>query len=303
MNTKVKKALILILIGTGIAFAVLSSGRSGEERGGETKILFVGDIMLDRTLRKIGESRGYDHLFSCAKDYLAGFDLVVGNLEGPVTFHDSISLETVPGEPGNTTFTFSKGAIEALSGAGVGLVSLGNNHIWDFGREGVESTKALLRESGIAHFGDPIGDISATVVKGGNRLSFVGFNQFLGENDPQKTIDAIWKARRSSDLVAVYAHWGDEYLPANEYQKALAHRFIDAGADLVVGSHPHIVQESEVYAGKPIYYSLGNFIFDQYWTEEVRVGGGLEVSLVQGDIAVKERRFDIGRDGRTCVKE
>lgn len=296
----------LFVLGLSAGYFLESSDSSyarlaSKDASGEAEILFVGDIMLDRTLRKIGEARGYDHIFSCIEDYLSGFDLVVGNLEGPVTLHGSVSRGTKPGEPGNTTFTFAPESVDALARANIGLVNLGNNHIWDFGSEGAEATKAFLDEAGISHFGDPKGSIAATVEIGGNSISVISFNQFLGMNDPQRTIEAIWKAGRTSDIVVVYAHWGDEYVPATEYQKALAHRFIDAGADLVVGSHPHVIQESEIYNGKYIYYSLGNFIFDQYWVEEVRTGLGLEVSVKDGKASIKERRLDIQRGGATCL--
>jgi poly-gamma-glutamate synthesis protein (capsule biosynthesis protein) len=99
----------------------------------------------------------------------------------------------------------------------------------------------------------------------------------------------------------VYSHWGDEYVTANAMQKSLARRFIDAGAEIVIGAHPHVVQEHELYAGKHIYYSLGNFIFDQYFNEQVRRGLMLELALDASGIAdIREIPTYLERDRRTC---
>jgi poly-gamma-glutamate synthesis protein (capsule biosynthesis protein) len=265
----------------------------------EAKILFVGDMMLDRTIRTIGDKQGYDHLFSCVGGYLSGFDAVVGNLEGPITPAESKSLKTKPGEPGNTTFTFDPKVVSSLSKHNIKFVSLGNNHIMDFGREGLEITQVLLDKQDIVGFGSPIGSNAATTTINGKRIAFVAYNKFLGQSDPKKTIDTIAKLDPGYQIV-VYAHWGEEYVPANETEKNLAHQFIDAGADLVIGSHPHVIQEHEEYKGRHIYYSLGNFIFDQYWIPEVRIGQGVEATFSGDTIKVKDTAFDISRDGTTC---
>ncbi len=293
-----------IIIALAVVVLISSAFLLKKETGGNlfaTKILFVGDMMFDRTIRSIAEKKGYEHIFSCLSDYVTGFDAVVGNLEGPITPYASKSSGTIPGEEGNTTFTFDQAVAGVLARFNFTLVHLGNNHIRDFGREGVSTTKAFLEAESIGYFGAPNEEISIVKKIGGTKIAFVSFNQFLGQNDPQKTIDAIWKAKREADVTVVYTHWGDEYVEPTEYMKSLAHRFIDAGADMVVGSHPHVIQSHEVYEGKHIYYSLGNFIFDQYWTSEVKIGQGLEVTFKGNDISIAERYFDIGRDGRTCV--
>jgi poly-gamma-glutamate capsule biosynthesis protein CapA/YwtB (metallophosphatase superfamily) len=268
---------------------------------GEAKILFLGDMMFDRTMRKVAEAKGYDYLLSCVKDYLSGFDLVIGNLEGPITLSTSTSLGTKPGEPGNTSFTFSPEAALALFRSNIRAVSLGNNHMLDKGREGAESTRAFLDLAGVSHFGSPEGNLSLSREVGGVEIALVSFNQFLGQGDPEKTVSEIWKLRRDADFVFVFAHWGNEYEPATDYQKALAHRFIDAGADMVVGAHPHVVQETESYGGKSIYYSLGNFIFDQYWNEKVRRGGGVNAFLSKDGVFSSLERFESSRDGKICL--
>lgn len=268
----------------------------------DAKILFVGDMMFDRTIRSIAEERGYDHMFSCVADYLNRFDAVIGNLEGPITDYPSRSANTLPGELGNTSFTFDPVVSGVLARHNVRLLSVGNNHISDFGREGRESTKKYLEQAGVLYAGIPNESQLITTTIDGVRVGFVAFNQFLGEGDEVKTVQVIQEARAESDYVIVYTHWGEEYVPATNYMKSLAHTFIDAGADMIIGSHPHVIQESELYKGKHIYYSLGNFIFDQYWTNEVKTGLGVEVTL-GADVTIREVFFDIGRDGRTCLSD
>lgn len=264
------------------------------------RVVFVGDMMFDRTIRAFAEAKGYGYPLSCAKGYLAGFDLAVGNLEGPITASPSASRGTVPGDANNTRFTFDPRVAPALAEAGFGAVSLANNHIYDFGRDGVASTVAALDAAGVRSFGAPGRAQVATTSVAGRRLAFVAFNEFLGEADPERAISAIWKADKEADFVAVYAHWGAEYGPENGYQRALAHRFIDAGADLVVGAHPHVIQGHEAYQGGHIYYSLGNFVFDQYWNEGVRTGLALEAEIGDGGVEVSERRVAIDRSGVVC---
>lgn len=291
---------IALLAGAWFAFGSDYSFRQAGKRG-DARLLFVGDMMFDRTIRSIAEKKGYDHVFSCVTDYLDDFDLVVGNLEGPITPAPSRSSGTGPGDPGNTTFTFDTAVARALADANVGAVSLGNNHIYDMGRDGIDSTVAELDAAGVRWFGVPGGRQSATTTAGDARVALVAFNQFVGENDPERAAKAVASLRGQADLVVAYAHWGDEYVGENDFQRRVARKLVDAGVDLVVGSHPHIVQGSEAYGGGQIHYSLGNFIFDQYWEEAVRTGGGLEATWKDGRLSVKPVSFDIRRDGTTCL--
>ena len=246
------------------------------------------------------EVEGYDHPLSCIAEYLAGFDMAIGNLEGTITPYPSTSFGTVPGDPNNMRFTFDPRITRTLAESGFKMMSLGNNHIYDYGRDGVDITVSALESAGIMHFGAPgKAGVASTTIQG-QEIAFIAFNEFMGEADPERAISAIWKASRTADFVAVYAHWGVEYEQENNYQRALAHRFVDAGADLVVGAHPHVIQGHEKYNGKDIYYSLGNFVFDQYWNESVRTGLGLEVNIGNDGISVKERLFESKRDGSVC---
>jgi len=302
MKKKIIVAVFIIIALTAIASSISQKQTYKLNFTKPVRILFVGDMMFDRTMRSIANEKGYGYLFSCIKDYLNDFDLVVGNLEGPITDFDSLSSGTKPGESGNTTFTFSTDVAKALFEANIRVVNIGNNHILDFDLFGLDQTKEKLSKEGVLYFGVPGGEIMATTSIKGRLFSLVNFNQFVGENKPQKTIESIWRAKRSSDFVIVYAHWGDEYLPATDYEKSLAHSFIDAGADIIVGSHPHIIQETEIYNGKNIHYSLGNFVFDQYFSDEVKTGGGVELVFDGSEFFENKVLFDIRRDGTVCLK-
>jgi poly-gamma-glutamate synthesis protein (capsule biosynthesis protein) len=263
---------------------------SNEE--GVAKLLFVGDIMLDRSIRKDGEQKGYSELFSCLPGMFAGYDEVIGNLEGTITNYPSVSRDASYESPESFRFTFDSKAVQALVDAGLSVVSIANNHIRDFGEDGVAQTTQNAQSMGLVTFGDPRTGASRYVVREikGTRVAFVPYNQFMGT--AEETLADIERSSAESDTQVVFAHWGDEYAPVRADTKELARKFADAGADLVVGAHPHVVQESETHNGVPIYYSLGNFIFDQYWEESVRKGMMLEIELRDGKV-ISQRQIPV----------
>lgn len=266
-------------------------------------ILFGGDMLFDRTIRTYAERYGGDHLFECLDPILSQADLVVANLEGPITDHPSVSQDSAPGDGNNYTFTFPTSTAPLLYAHNVRLVSIGNNHIMNFGRDGLLQTEALLDAARVGHFGDPDKGEADRVARrdiGGVRLSFVNWSDWTSD----KTDHTIAQVRAEHDAgrtVVVYTHWGDEYVPPPLRVRELAHSFVDAGAALVIGSHPHIVQEHELYHGVHIFYSLGNLIFDQYW--EDAVDHGLMVKAVFGteDMPeITEIPVVLPHDRKTC---
>lgn len=234
------------------------------------RIAFVGDIMLDRGVKSLVYTNfggNYEELFIKVKSQLDSYDFLFGNLEGP------ISDKGVDGG-GIYSFRMEPVALKALKQAGFDGFSIENNHILNYGTEAVEDTKIRLHDTGIDIGGENIS-------LGGVKIIVLTFNQFIGLDFVQMAKDII-DAKKDNDLVITYFHFGDEYMPeSNEYQKAVARLSIDVGADLVVGSHPHVVQTLESYNGKYIMYSLGNFIFDQNFSEETMQGGLLEVEVNQ----------------------
>ncbi len=266
-------------------------------------VLFAGDMLFDRSLREHAEQYGGDYLFECIDSTLQGYDLVVANLEGPITESKSLSVGSAPGSRYNTTFTFPTSTATLLKKHRIDVVSMGNNHIENFGTAGVESTKYWLDGAGVKYFGEPGVPTVAELDVRGIRLSFIGYNEFGGE--ASTTLAQIAAAKSKGRMPVVFAHWGIEYeTTALPRVVVLAHQFVDAGAIAVIGSHPHVVQNNEAYKGVPVYYSLGNFIFDQYFSAEVMRGLLVELEFSPaGVVGVREIPTALSRDRRVCPVE
>ncbi len=237
--------------------------------------LVVGDIMLGRNVGNLMRTNGNDFPFARIGDLLASVDFVFGNLEGPITELDN--------EPeNNLRFHFDPSVAEALNTYNVRLVSLANNHWGDQGLEGHNDTKQFLNDAHVAYVGgkteSPLGTV-ATVP--GTDVVFIGLDTTITPVDFEELHTELLAFPSDTALVAL-VHWGDEYEPAhNEFQETFAHFLIDNGVDIVFGAHPHVIEDRETYKGKEIFYSLGNFIFDQYWNDEVQTG--LVVKVTVGD--------------------
>lgn len=266
------------------------------------KILFVGDMSFDRHIREVGDKHGSDFLFSCVDGLLGSVDFAVGNLEGPITEHESTSLGSKVGSPENFIFTFPPSTGELLARHHFKLVNIGNNHIDDFGFDGLHTTRGFLKEAGVDSFGglqadEPI----ARIVVGKRTVSFISYNQFGGIG-PEEVARKIIEEKSQDRTVIVYAHWGEEYTEPTQSVRSTARLFAESGADVIIGSHPHVVQEHE-YIGKTlVYYSLGNFIFDQYWNEYVSRGLTLLMEISADQISVDEYPVQISYNGLTCLK-
>ena len=269
-------------------------------------VIFGGDMMFDRTIRTAMEEKGGDHIFSCIDGVLREADMAVANLEGPITDYPSISQYSKPRDQNNFTFTFPPSTASLLFAHNIRLVNIGNNHIANFGREGMTQTKSWLDTAGVRYFGDPQSPEAERVARtmiGGIAFSFVNWSDWTSDKTDH-TVAQVKSERDAGRIVVVYTHWGEEYVSPPQRVRTLAHQFVDAGAEVVIGSHPHIVQEHEIYRGKYIYYSLGNFIFDQYWNDEVRTGLLVRAVFDTGGLrTVEEIPVWLERDRRTCVKE
>jgi poly-gamma-glutamate synthesis protein (capsule biosynthesis protein) len=265
-----------------------------------TDILFVGDMNFDRYIRKVTDTRGSAYLFSCIDPLLKSADLVVGNLEGPITGYPSVSEGTVVGTPDNYRFTFSTSTAALLAKHNIQVVNIGNNHIGDFGREGISSTKEKLSGAGVSYFGGLAGDSSVhRMISKGIKLSFVSYNQFGGDS-AEKVAELVSKERSQGGVVIVYAHWGEEYVGPTDRVRSIASLFVESGASLVIGSHPHVIQSQETIGNTRVYYSLGNFIFDQYWDDSVTRGLVVLAHISRDNITFEERVVTLNSDGRTC---
>jgi len=260
-----------------------------------TSIMIVGDIMLDRDVFYRIKKNNNDFAFPFAKitDVLAGADFRVGNLEGPITNNQSIiKAGSAEDNGGNLRFTFSPNTTTSLAN-NFDLLSLANNHITNFANAGVVQTKKYLEEAGINYFGDFYNQTDLSYIYEASvdlKVAFVGFHQFYngGLNNVLSEIKRI-KTEKLADLIIVYPHWGTEYLTSHpdKRQTDLAHQFIDSGADIIIGSHPHVIQPIEIYKEKPIFYSLGNFVFDQYFSPETMQGLMLKLLVTKNEDNLK----------------
>lgn len=280
----------------------VDSDETGDIEESKATIIFVGDMMFDRYIRKIGETRGYDFLLSKMREKLSVADLVVGNLEGPITENESVSLPAIrqPENFDHFTFTFDPSVAEVLRENNIHLVSLANNHSMNFGAEGLGATKQFLTNAGVEYFGDPRDPAKPHIEEiNGLTFAFIGWNAF-GARDLGKTLESIKRAEKKADWVIVYPHWGVEYQkkPTDNMRK-LARAFIDSGADLVVGAHPHVIGTTETYREKRIYYSLGNFVFDQYFQPEVRCGLILFATFTENEITYSSQKTYLKETGQT----
>jgi len=249
-------------------------------------LVAVGDIMLSRGVAmQIQENKDPGQPFDHMEEYLQRGDITFGNLEGPITEGRKIEIPEM-------IFRADPGVENALKNAGFDILSLANNHTMDFGARGLIDTMTLLNKAGIKHTGAGKKRMQAYTpvfleVKG-IKTAFLAFNDpsvlpgshRLAGNGPGTAIldralavKAIKEAGERADFVIVSMHAGTEYIEEpDRLQYRFAHLFIDAGADLIVGHHSHVVQRVEKYKGKYIIYSLGNFVFDQMWSRDTREG-------------------------------
>lgn len=216
-------------------------------------IQFVGDVMLDRGVRARIELQGVDYPWRDVERFLQGAQLRVANLEGTISEDQSVASDEPP-----FRFTFAPEFVEAMRPF-VDVVSLANNHSRDRDVDGELETQKWLEGLELAWFG---GYATSEPVYRFDRISIVGYHQFGSPKSDLTPI--IGKEHRDGQFVIVYPHWGEEYITApQDGQRELATQMVKAGADLIIGSHTHVVQGIELIDGVPVIYSLGNFIFDQ----------------------------------------
>lgn len=232
-------------------------------------LLTVGDLMLDRYISQAIQQKGSDYPFERIERTFQGNDIVLANLEGCFTDAAPKALH-----PNNTTFTFDPALIPTLTRLGLNLVSLANNHSRDFGTTGVQQCKTYLEKNRLTSFGDSLNTENISIVKNirGLNIGFIGTHE-LNHSGSENILDEIKRLDAQTDALIVFPHWGNEYQPHfSSAQQERAHRFIDAGADFVLGHHPHVIQPIEIYNNKPIIYSMGNFLFDQTFSEATQQG-------------------------------
>ena len=256
----------------------LQEGRTAAiERKGIT-ISFVGDILLASGVgRKIDEN-GSNYPFEKVRSYLSTSDLSIGNLES------AVSVSGTPIQAKEYTFRADPKVIGGLKYSGLDILSLANNHVMDFGRDAFIETMGHIEDAGLNYIGagEDIDEAYRPVIveSKGKKIAVFGASRviptvswYAAKNNPgvagaynsERLIEEIKNVKGDMDYVIVYLHWGTEReQEPNKLQKSLARSLVDSGADVVVGTHPHVLQGFEFYKGKIIAYSLGNFIFTNY---------------------------------------
>jgi poly-gamma-glutamate capsule biosynthesis protein CapA/YwtB (metallophosphatase superfamily) len=240
---------------------------------GTYTILFGGDVMLARGVGRAILYESFDP-FVNVQAVLRDADLAVVNLECVV------SDKGYPTYSKPYTFEANPTTLNTLKNAGIDVVSLANNHVGDYGGVAFEDMLERLKAAGLGYFGAGMNSTEAyqarLVSLNGITIALLAFSNietpYFAASDSQSGLAwleesrvtlAIQQARQQADVVIVMPHWGMEYTEQlHPEQERLARVMIDAGADLIVGSHPHYVQAVTEYNGKYIFYSLGNFVFD-----------------------------------------
>ena len=242
-----------------------------EEKLLATSFLFVGDVMLGRYVETLMNQKGSGYPFEKVTDLFSFYDTVIANLEGPIV----VAHEQTPNN--SLRFSFDPSVAQVLAENAIDAVSLANNHTFDQGEEAFDDMTVFLDRAGVGYFGHPrepaAGDVFIDEFVGDTLLLGFGFHATSSRFDVDAAARQIQEGRENNpdDFLVVSVHWGNEYqLHSNASQQKWAHQFIDAGADLVIGHHPHVVQEVELYNNHLIFYSLGNFIFDQYFSDDTQ---------------------------------
>lgn len=259
-----------------------ADGETGEGKAGTdggASLLFAGDVLLsDHVLTaydRAGNIGGV--LDEAVRQEIDQADIFMVNQEFPFSERGTAAADK------QFTFRLPLSRVPVMNEMGVDIVTLANNHALDFGTDALMDTCAALDAAGILHVGAGADWEEAKGLKvmerGGLRFGFLGVSRVIpvanwaaGSKTPgmfttyditvPQVLEEIEKASKACDFLTVYVHWGVEReTEPEEYQRALGKKYIDAGADLVVGAHPHVLQGIEFYGGKPIIYSLGNFVF------------------------------------------
>ncbi len=236
-------------------------------------LLVTGDVIPARGVAYFAAVR-HDYLwpFRPTANFTKNADITYIDLEAPL-------FAGCPVSPASSfTFCGDPRFVDGMTLMGAKVASLANNHLTNYGAAGVTATDQLLKQHGILTSG--LGPVAVIDVRG-IKFGFISFNGVGRRIDQAALKEGIARARQLADIVVVQFHWGKEYerqpmadphVPTPDDPVVIGHNSIDWGADIVIGNHPHWYQGIEIYHGKLITYSHGNFIFDQMWSEETREG-------------------------------
>jgi poly-gamma-glutamate synthesis protein (capsule biosynthesis protein) len=258
--------------------AYSADNKAAGETNAEIVIIAAGDIMLSGSSIPVLEKKGYDYAFSdlSLAKLIKDADISFANLEYPIT------KKGKPNKDKKFVFKGSVKSFKAIKNAGFDMLSLANNHIMDYGEKGLVSTLQACRKYGMTCTGADENlsqACSAGVIKRRDvRVALLSYSMTFPKEywatdetpgtaygDKLTVVEDIALARQIADIVMASFHWGAELMTEPKpYQIEMAHLAIESGADMVFGHHPHVPQGIEIYKGKPVFYSLGNYAFGSY---------------------------------------
>ncbi|MFT7507552.1 MAG: hypothetical protein ACI92I_000712 [Acidimicrobiales bacterium] len=251
-----------------------------------SSITFVGDVMLARRVEYFLDKYGSDYVYGSLPE-VSTSTVLVGNFESSVPeIH-----EPTP----DLTFSFASKEehLAGLSEYGFSYMSLANNHSYDKGIGGFLYTQKSLENNDLIPFGEAKGIGTTTIAYvelEGLTVALVGLHTLESLPSDTQLQNVMLQAQAQSDIQIAYVHWGTEYeLKHSSSQERFAHKLVDLGVDAVIGHHPHVAQDVEVYKDAPIFYSLGNFIFDQYFSKDVQNGLWVELSFANQSVQYELR--------------
>lgn len=286
---KFLQSLILKTTALGVSAVLCMNAAMAQAPEPVVSVVFAGDIMLeggpDRAIRRGRDPfAGVAHLFK-------GADIRLGNLECVVATVGSVE----PEKP--NVFRVHPLGLKYVQ-RHFDAVGLANNHSGDYGPQAFAQMLGLLKRSGLGYYGGGhnLKEAHTPLIleRQGLRIAILGYDEFQPRNfeadhdrpgvawsEDEQVVRDITDARRvwKADVVIPVMHWGWEEPIANARQRALARLMIDAGADAVIGGHPHQLQDTETYQGKPIFYSLGNFVFEGFPDKVNNLGWVARLSL------------------------
>ncbi len=250
----------------------------------EFTFMVGGDMMFARFIDHTFSGDNLKNAVANLGDRLfSGTDLSLINLEGPI----SSTLTNPSTDPNNIVFNFPPKTTDVLQWLNINTVSLANNHSGNAGKDGLTYTKKILTDKGINYIGQQsiFNNESIRRYQAGNtKISVIAINLLETEDTLTQTIK---QEKDNGNFILIFPHWGNEYQATHSSsQQAAAHRWIDSGADLIIGSHPHVIEDAEIYKGKPIFYSLGNLLFDQTFSRETQRG-----LIIAGEITANKLKL------------
>lgn len=274
-------------------------------------IIFAGDALFDNSVKETVRLKGPDYPFVFVKEEVEKADYAIVNLETSVT-----TTATKKDTSQRYNFKSDPISLQGIKNAGFDMVSLANNHALDYQIEGFIDTMNHLQDYELEFIGAGLDEKDAyrgkTIEIKGKKIKFLGFSRFMpsttwyaGENNPgiasgyqeERVLEVIERERIDCDALFVYIHWGVEMnnRPEN-WQREYAKKMIHAGADGIIGAHPHVLQGFEYIDGKPVAYSIGNFLFPNWVTGRQTETGLLTLTLSGDEINMSFSPYKIQQD-------